>query len=378
MRTAIITTTINIPVLLEDYMRNLQRYGHSDVFFVVIGDRKTPAGIVEFLRGLEARYPYTVDYWDPDRQTAWLAKFPDLAALLPWNSIQRRNLAYLVAAEKGAETIVTIDDDNLVTDDDFVKHHGVVGQHRSFDALVSSDGWYNPCFSLRSDPPRRFYHRGFPHSRRWADVELTTAPVAGRIVVNAGLWLSAPDVDAITHLEEPLSVTQLVARDGRMDEVLAKGTWAPFNSQNTAFSVDLLPCMYLLVMGDILYGLKIDRYDDIWMSYFTRVLTDHLGDYMQVGRPLVRQERNPHNFLVDLSRELPGMLLTEKLVDTLRAVRLTSSTYLDGYLELADQLRQAVVDDRRYTHEEALYMFKLTQGMQTWAAVCRDLGGFHG
>lgn len=42
MRGAIVLTTINVPNLLEDYAKNLRNFGHSDVGFIVIGDRRTP------------------------------------------------------------------------------------------------------------------------------------------------------------------------------------------------------------------------------------------------------------------------------------------------------------------------------------------------
>ena len=49
MKTAIITTTINIPVLLEDYIKDGQKYNH-DFFFIIIGDKKTPPETKKFCK----------------------------------------------------------------------------------------------------------------------------------------------------------------------------------------------------------------------------------------------------------------------------------------------------------------------------------------
>jgi len=40
MKTTIVTTTINIPVLLLKYAENAQRYGHKELDFVVIAIEK--------------------------------------------------------------------------------------------------------------------------------------------------------------------------------------------------------------------------------------------------------------------------------------------------------------------------------------------------
>lgn len=402
MRVAIVTTTIHVPRLLDGYVQNLARFGHEDVGFVIVGDHKTPPEIEAYLADLRGRCAYPIDYWDVPRQQAWLKRFPALDALLPYNCVQRRNLAYLVAAEAGAEVIITIDDDNHATDDDFVGHHAQVGQTQALTVIHSETGWFNPCELVATSPSRRIYHRGFPHSLRWKNDATRLESLQGRLVTSAGFWLNTPDVDAVTHLEEPLQVIGLqplrtegglqplrVEGDlppwggrggpeslvGNESLALGHGTWAPFNSQNTAFAVDLLAPMYLIVMNDALYGLKMDRYDDIWMSYFCRVLTDHLGDYARIGRPLVRQDRNPHDYVRDLARELPGMMFTEKLVVTLRELRPTAGDYTQGYLELAHLLREAVHQGTVYTDEERAFVQRMTQGMLVWTDVCQQVTG---
>lgn len=46
-------------------------------------------------------------------QERYLLAFPELAATLPWNCIQRRNVALLWALDvERADVVITIDDDN--------------------------------------------------------------------------------------------------------------------------------------------------------------------------------------------------------------------------------------------------------------------------
>jgi hypothetical protein len=306
-------------------------------------------------------------YLDVADQERWLGRFPAVGRLLPWNSIQRRNLGYLYAAEQGVRTIVTVDDDNLVTDDDFLGGHGVVGRSVAVECVESADGWANVCAVLESDAGV-VVHRGYPLSRRHARTPWRSAVRTGRVAVNAGFWLGEPDVDAVSRIVAPAEVRR-VAPEVRLPIGLAKGTWCPFNSQNTAFNIDLLPAAYLVVMGAEYRGLRIDRYDDIWMSYFVRAIADHLDDLVTYGRPLVRQERNAHDVLADLRGELPGMILTEGLVEVLRGVRFTAKTYAGCYAELIDALgvaftRTGTPDaDRRFWCE-------ILAGMSVWADAC--------
>lgn len=364
--TAIVTTTINIPYLLKDYLTQFERFGHTGVDVVVVGDRKSPPGTRAWLAGLDwTGHRWT--YLDVDDQEKWHARIPALATLLPWNSIQRRNLGYLCAVERGAEVIISIDDDNHVTDDDFLAGHGIVGRVTELDCARSSDGWANICDLLRTDG-HRIVPRGWPQSRRQAQPDWEIVKRTGRVVVNAGLWLGEPDVDAVTRLVTPVEVLGL-ADDARVPLGLDRGTWCPFNSQNTAFHTDLLGSMYLVVMGVDYRGIRIDRYDDIWMSYVTRAIADHLGDLVAFGRPLVRQDRNPHDHLQDLWGELPGMVLTERLLAVLREVRLSAGTYSECYREIIDELRRAFTKTDIETADREFWN-SITTGMTTWLDIC--------
>ncbi len=372
MKTTIVTTTIHVPRTLDSLVDNLVRYERADIDFVVIGDRKTPAETGPYLETLSTR-GYPVAYWDVERQVEWLRRFPALDAAIPWNCIQRRNLGYLAAYECGADLIISIDDDNFVTGDDFFGGHSITGQRRKLPAVTSSTGWFNPCDLLATDSGRRIYHRGFPFSHRWENEQLSYAEQEVHVVVNAGLWTGVPDVDAIAHLEAPVEVAGF--RPGVPDSVvLGPQTCAPFNSQNTSFVREAAPLMFLQVMGDEVLGMPLGRYDDIWMSYFARKIIGHLGGAITFGRPLMRQDRNPHDFVRDMWQELPGIILTNKMIGTIRDVKLRAADYLECFTEFTGLFREAVCRSPEYSYGEKAFVLKMTDRMSAWADTCRQLG----
>jgi hypothetical protein len=104
---------------------------------------------------------------------------------------------------------------------------------------------------------------------------IRTTVCPSRAVVNAGLWLDDPDVDAITRLCNDIVATEYDAACAALcaayrlpaltvlsrytrdsSYVMANGTWCPFNSQNTALHRDLIPAYVLSPL--------IGRMDDIW------------------------------------------------------------------------------------------------------------------
>src|SRR5882724_6601092 len=100
MKTALITTTINVPTVLELY----RQHGPDVAFFVAI-DRKTPPEALQFFNGLPDCHVVS------EGIPAWKC-----SELIGWNSIQRRNIALLEAVKWGANIIVSVDDDNIPID----------------------------------------------------------------------------------------------------------------------------------------------------------------------------------------------------------------------------------------------------------------------
>ena len=373
MKTAIVLTTIHVPKALKSYIDNCRYYGHTDVLFIIIGDIKTPPQCLIYLSSLR-KSGYQFIYLGPQEQNKWLKDHKDLRDFLPYNSIQRRNVGYLYAAQMGAEVIISIDDDNFCLPGvDYIRSHGRVGSIQEITAISSSSGWVNLCSFLKTSPQRKFYHRGFPLNKRWIPGKTKTVKIKKRVVVNVGFWTGDPDVDTITRLEEPFKVTKLKMPYAQIG--LAAGTCHPFNTQNTAFYKDVLPCLFLITLGRVNSNLTINnfRFDDIWMSYFLKKASDKMNDLIIFGGPMVEQKRNPHNYLIDFEREFLPSIMTPKLTDMLEGITLSASSYRGLYLELAAKLEDSRLGNKILTPVEKQCLQRTVKGMRVWLKSCAKL-----
>jgi hypothetical protein len=365
MKTTIVTTTINIPALLLEYARNARRYGHKDLDFVVVGDRKSPPGTADFCKSVP-HYPCV--YLDIPAQQEYLSRFPELWAHLRFDSVQRRNIGTLLAYENGADVVITIDDDNFVMEQDFVGFHGVTGSVREMPTYRSTSGWFNVCSFLEADHGVEFYHRGYPRNMRWKEEGQSVICTQGarRVVANAGLWLDDPDIDALTRMERQLVVRGFSPKWPGSNIALQPGTWSPFNSQNTALMRDAVPAYFL--------SPYTGRYDDIWGSYILTRIAEHFEDVVSYGEPVVRQERNPHDLWRDLDVERNGMILTDDFCAALRSIPLAGATYHACFGEILAALPLAWAEGPQWTGSQKEWRSRLIEGMAIWHAVFDKLG----
>jgi len=373
METYIVVTTIGVPKdLLYGYARHFNTCGHDNVTILIIGDLHTPEAENRELVNKLKREGVKTEYWDVSAQEEWLKRFPALKEFIPYNSDSRRNIGYLIAAERGAEVIITIDDDNYVKpDSDFIASHSIVGTKQVVKTVRSDNGWFNICCLLEVTPPVTIYPRGFPYSKRTESAVHWIGDTERRVVLNLGLWTGDPDVDAVTRLTLPVKSIGL-----KMDRVmLAQGTFSPINTQNTAFHRDILPCAYYIPMGASIQGAMLDRYGDIWFGLFAKKVIDHMNDGVTVGVPATIHRRNPHNLLRDLQNELWGMIATEYLVEALEAINLTATTYAAAYMELAKKLRDSVGSMSELPNGFREYFVNVTYGMEVWAEVSSKILG---
>ncbi len=342
-----------MPTLLEAYARDAVEHGRRVEQFVVVGDRKTPPEAARFCESVERDTGIRVRFLGVEDQERYLERWPEFADFLPWNCIQRRNVGLLVAWEGEAEIVVTIDDDNFLEQDDYLGRHAHLGAEQELEAVEAETGWWNVCAMLEEARGIPFYHRGHPLSQRWNDGEWRRTTLRARPVVNAGLWLDDPDVDALARLYFPVCATG-PSEHYRDRLALAPGTWAPFNSQNTALLRELVPA-YLLFP-------HVGRYDDIWASYVIRHIADAFGDVVTYGAPLVRQERNPHDYFKDFDAERLGLEANDVFLEALRGCEVSASDYAGAYAEIAAQFPQRTADER---------LAPVCEGMLLWADIFR-------
>lgn len=315
MNVALITTTIRVPTVLRWY-RELDK----DVMFFITGDRKTPHDEV---RALVSTLGNAIYYSDSDQEKLSYRS----SELIGWNRIMRRNIALLEAIKHGADIIVTVDDDNIPLDRnyfaDFVR---VLTEPFSGLQVTSADGWFN--IGEYMIPP--IYHRGFPYARRHIKHTYTIRPAWGVAIGAAtGLWLGDPDVDAVERIANHPEIHQLteIARRGLCVD---RQTFAPMNSQNTAYIAKLAP-LFLVWTG-------IGRYDDIWASYVAQTIMRTLGYHIHYGPPFVWQQRNPQTRWQNLRDELFGMEYTSRFCEDLLCAEVGGGSVLDRFERLVEHL----------------------------------------
>lgn len=314
-RVALITTTINVPTVLTQWVKTGMT---EDDIIVVTGDLRSPH--TEIMRVLTEIFETTgIDaiYLHPETQQE---RYPELSNAIGWNCIQRRNISLLEAMKHAPEYILTIDDDNAPTSSRQVEQLIEIMQgHDDVTPAVSTDtGWYNPGRHCVTNDLRTVTHRGFPLSQRHVKPLMTYGNPPPQIGVAAMLWTGDPDIDAIERMVNAPNVARV---DGNV--ILAPGTWAPFNTQATMFLGELAPAMFMWP--------HVGRYDDIWASYVTRKVMDQLGMGTYYGRPAVHQARNEHNLLADLNAELFGMQYNEQVIEAIRNAQVREEDTVFGH-----------------------------------------------
>lgn len=373
LRAAMVLTTIADPVVLEGYCANFTAHGHLEqVQVIVIPDRKTPPAV--FLRCAELRKKGLDVLCPPlDEQERILLRLSFPPDLVPYNSDNRRNVGYLMAAESGADFLISIDDDNYcpANEDYFAEHSVVCREPQRYDVVESNSGWYNLCDLLELAPAYRVYPRGYPYAARHQEPDFRIDSRKAAVRINAGMWLRDPDLDGITWLAAPVRATSFKGKS----IVLGDRTWSPVNTQNTALHRDVIPGYYFLPMGNGRTGLQIDRYGDIFSGYFSQACARHLGHSIRAGTPVAEHRRNAHRYLRDATQEMPGIWVLEDLLPWLAELRLDGETYSEAYLSLSLQLEDSVsrFSGFIWTDSTREYFHAMASSMRAWVAACRQL-----
>ena len=147
-------------------------------------------------------------------------------------------------------------------------------------------------------------------------------------------------------------------------EVLAKDTWAPVNSQNTAIRRDVIPAYYFFRSG---------RFGDIYQGYLAQACAKAMGHSVRFGTPAVTHARNDHDLLRDLQLELPDILILDGWLDWLTGRALAGGTYAGNYQYLSEKLRSHA--EFGAAGAEAKHVFhSMASQMQQWLKLIHKIG----
>jgi hypothetical protein len=294
MKIALCTTTIHVQHALK-----LMRKCSEDVRFFVATDEKTPDEARDFVHRVS-----NTQTNGKITSSVWKCSEP-----IGWNTLARRNIAFLEALKWGADVIYSWDNDNLPCD--AMHFHWLSRLGLPFNGIKVSghDGWFDPGTLLI--PPTR--HRGIPHHLR---PSRHAAPVTdARIGVAAGLVIGAGDADACTQIEHKPDIGQ-VHLLGQTGVVVDLNTHTVFNSQNSAVIRELIPAWFMMP--------GVGRHDDIYASLIVQRVARERDLHVHFGPPFTFHERNEHDLIKDLRAEIDGMENVAKIADALDAFRLMS------------------------------------------------------
>lgn len=322
---AVITTTISSYDWIESWPLETR-------FYIALDGKSKPN---------PPRRPETE--WISRERCLSLAALYGLEGVIPEGGASWRTFALIRALEDGAETIISVDDDNFPGRFWEAEHLTALGSRTLTVVYPRRGKFLNPLgptitqrgFPVRTNPPDQleFYRASRP------------------IALNMGLWTGTPDVDAFWHLtgkalEYPIPEETF----GVYPDV-----YIPVNSQNTAMTRTAAMTYFDLPTSDIP---GLERYNDILTGYFTEKIIKHLGWDVAFGPPIVDHHRNPHDPLVDLKKETYGYELITWLKDFILHYPLSGTDPISAYGSLIDGLEE--------TSGHLPGIKTLTQRMRKW------------
>ena len=307
MRTALCTTTIHIPRVLDLY-----RAYDPDVTCYVASDEHPQQALYDYCANgicfLEPRYQ--INEWK-------------CGSVLPWKSLSRRNLAFLAALKDGADIVISVDDDNMPMSESYFWDYEHIFETPFNGLAASSDThWFDPGQLLVPQTK----HRGIPHGRHRHRYETVTN---AKIGAAAGLVLGDPDIDATTRIEHYPDIHQ-VSQLAHSGVIVSHCIHAVFNSQNSAVLREFVPAWFMPP--------GVGRHDDIFASLIVQRVMRDRGYHVHFGRPFAWQQRNEHNLISDLRKEIDGYENVVKLADLLDRMAISGESVIDDVRTIYDAL----------------------------------------
>jgi hypothetical protein len=300
-RFAIVITSIYAPT---EAIIEIAKHNADDHFdFIVAGD-------------LKSQRDYAVPnciYYTLDQQRSDVFK---LGSLCPTGHYARKNLGYLLAISRGCNYLVETDDDNIPLADFWnIPHQKVKAK------LCADQDWVN-VYRYFSDS--LIWPRGLPLSK--VQQAPTSLESLGEQEINCpiqqGLADENPDVDAIYRL----ICTLPQSFQGRQSVGLGKGSWCPFNSQNTIWFPEAFPLLYLPAYCSF-------RMTDIWRSFVAQRIGWENEWSLLFTPSSVYQKRNEHDLMKDFKDEVSGYLHNDEIANSLASLKL-----LPGISNIPDNL----------------------------------------
>lgn len=275
---------------------------------IVVGDKKSPS---------DWKLP-NVTFLGPEDQ---LKLGYEILDKLPWNHYCRKMVGYLYAIEQGADLIAESDDDNIPYDS-----WPELPDSIAMPKLISGSKFVNIYKFFTNEP---VWPRGYPLNRILESEDTIQKEGSDKVGIWQFLADEDPDVDAIYRLTNNKPI--YFSRENISFLALDKGTVSPFNSQNTIFTKELFPLLYLPSYVTF-------RFTDILRGLVAQPLMWTTDMRLGIGPATVIQKRNPHDYLRDFESEIPVFLHSEKVIDILSSLNLEGEQLADALLIAYEEL----------------------------------------
>jgi len=364
MRVQVVVASVNELQNIRMFRSMLERES-SEILVIDEGNQRLRRRNRHLLDGLAHRF-----YGPRERRAYFSRTFGTTGTkashVIPARCHAETSFGFLLAYEERPDIVIELDDDTYPA-----SHNSIVDGHvsnlrnQSCPIVISSGGWYNTLENAELDVPNVF-PRGHPYNVSLRSGTYSWSNAESKAVLNMGLWLGHPDLDALTILSRG-------GLDGRCDVkstgikrsrlAVGKGTYFSLCSMNVAFKPEILPAFYQLYMN----YMGVDRFDDIWSGVLLKKVTDHLGVHLSMGAPTVVHEKRPRDIFRDLRAELEGLAINEILWRTVDTLEIDGNDYWTAYRSLVCGLERAAKalgrsDWRRFLRLQ-------TQKMHEWLRV---------
>jgi len=289
----VVLTTIAEPSL--SFFNILTRAKEKNFEVVVVGDRKTPKD------------------WS---RIAGITYIP-VSKGEEENSYSRKNLGYLYAIKHGATHIFDMDDDNSPIPEwgqtDF--------SNQSCRLSTSPTEWLN---IYKVFGHSEIWPRGLPLHAIYSTDTFEYIQTPPSVVIWQSLCNEDPDTDAIWRLINRNHTKDFYFGNGN-PTVLTASTICPFNAQNTLFTKEAFPLLYLPCSVNM-------RFSDILRSIVAQPILWAAGYQVGFTGGTVNHMRHPHDLMKDFYDELECYANVEHVYEIVKSVVTPENSIINNLL----------------------------------------------
>lgn len=322
MKKSIVLTTINSPNINIKKLCMLSKKNNFDL--VIIGDLKTPRKF-KLSHGT---------YFDIKKQSK--LNF-DFVKKCPFNTYARKNIGYLAAFNNDSKIIIETDDDNYPKNNffNFLKLEHSVKEIREND-------WVN-VYSKFTNIKNDIWPRGLPLDKIEKNPSFKIKKVKKKFFLKQGVCEGNPDVDAIYRI---INRNINIKFKNNLKFSLGKA-FSPINSQNTIWSKEIFPLLYLPVTCTM-------RATDIWRGIIAlNIIQKNNLTALFFGTTMF-QNRNIHNLSKDLKDEIPLYKDVNKAYKILKSLNFKKGK--DNYLLNLLKSYQALIKNNIFDKKELYFL----------------------